>query len=79
MLQVSGYTLQQVEKFKCLGVVFTSDGKRNMKIGARIGKAYVILRELYRFVVAKRGFSVFKHSEAGVFKSVFAPTIAYSR
>jgi len=29
MLQVSGNTLQQVEKFKYLGVVFMNDGRRN--------------------------------------------------
>jgi len=29
MLQLSGNTLQQVEKFKYLGVVFTNDGRRN--------------------------------------------------
>jgi len=38
MLQVSDNTLQHVEKFKYLGVVFTSDGRRNKKIYAQIGK-----------------------------------------
>jgi len=32
ILQVSGNTLQQVETFKYLGVVFTSDGNRNKEI-----------------------------------------------
>jgi len=34
MLRVSGNTLQQVEKFKNLGVVFTSDGRSGHKTGA---------------------------------------------
>jgi len=32
MLQVSRNALRQVEKFKYLGVVFTSDGRRNGEI-----------------------------------------------
>ena len=39
LLQVSGNTLQQVEKFKYLGVVFTNDSRRNEEIDSRIGKA----------------------------------------
>jgi len=47
MLQVSGSTLQQVETFKYLGVVFKSDGRRNKEIDTRIGKANAVPRELY--------------------------------
>ena len=42
------------EKFKYLGVVFTSDGRRNWEIDTRIGKANAVLHELYRSVVTKR-------------------------
>jgi len=45
---------QQVEKFKYLGVVFTSDGRRCEEIDTRIGKANAVLRELYRSVATKR-------------------------
>ena len=45
--QVSGNTLQQVERFKYLRVVFTSDGNRNKEVDTRIGKANAVLRELY--------------------------------
>jgi len=48
MLQVSGNILQQVEKFKYLGVVFTSYRNRNKEVDPRIGKAYAVLREGYR-------------------------------
>jgi len=46
-VQVSGNTLQQVEIFKYLRVVFTSDGSRNKEIDTRIGKASAVLREFY--------------------------------
>jgi len=54
MLQVSDIALQQVVKH--LGVVFTSSGRKNKEIDTRIGKANVVLPELYRSVVAKREF-----------------------
>jgi len=54
MLQVSGNTLQQVETFKCLGVVFTRDRRRNKENDTRIGKANAVLRAIYRYVVTKR-------------------------
>jgi len=39
ILHVSENTLQQVETFKYLGVVFTSDGSRNKVIDTQISKA----------------------------------------
>ena len=57
ILQVSRNTLQQVETFKYLGVVFTSDGSRNKGSDTRTGKANVFLRELYYSVVTKRELS----------------------
>jgi len=57
MLQVCGNILQQVEKFKYLGVVFTSDVRRNKEIDTRINKSNSVLHELYRSVVIKRKLS----------------------
>ena len=45
MLQVSGNTQQQVEKLKCFGVAFTSDGKWNEEMNTRIGETNAVLRE----------------------------------
>ena len=70
---VSGNTLQQVETFKCLGMVFTSDGSRNKEIDTRIGRANAVLRELYFSVVTKRELS--KTTKLSVFKSVFVPIL----
>jgi len=44
-LQVSVKALQQVETFKYLGVVFTSDKCRNKGIDTRICKANAVLHE----------------------------------
>ena len=57
MLQVSGNTLQQLEIFKYLGVVFTSDGRQSEEIDTRIANANAVQRELYRSVVTKWEFS----------------------
>jgi len=39
-LQVSGVSLKQVEKFKYLGIVFTSDGRQDEELNTRMGKAF---------------------------------------
>ena len=75
MLRVSGNTLQQVEKFKHLGVVFASDGRWSEETDTRIGEANVFLDELYRFVVTKREFS--NTTKLSVSKSVFLPILTY--
>jgi len=54
---LSQCTLQQVEKFKCLRVELTSDGRWNKKIDARIIKANTVLHELYCFVVTEQELS----------------------
>jgi len=71
---VSGNTLQQVESSKYLGMVFSSDGSRNKDIDTRIGKANVVLCELYCSVVTKREISM--TAKLLVFKSVFVPILS---
>ena len=75
MLQVRGNTLQQVEKFKYIGVVFTSDGRWSEEVDTRLGKGNAFLRELDRFVVTKR--ELLNTAKLSVFKSVFFPTLTY--
>jgi len=72
-LQVSGNTLQQVDTFQDLGVMFTSDVSRNKGIDTRIGKANAVVRELYCSMVTKRELS--KNAKLSVFKSVFVPIL----
>jgi len=52
-LQVSGNTLQQVKKFKYVGVVSTSDGGATGRLIHRLIK-HTVLRELFRSVVTKQ-------------------------
>ena len=75
--QVSGNTLQQVEKFKYLGVVFTSDGTRSEETDTQIGKTNAVLRELYRSMATKCELS--NTAKLSVFKSIFVPILTYSR
>jgi len=56
ILQVSRNTLQQVQTFKYLGMVFTSGGSQNKDIDTRIGKANAVLFELCRSVVTNGRF-----------------------
>ena len=51
MLQVRGNPLQQVEKFKYLGVVFVNDGRWSEEIDRWIRQANAVLCELYRSAV----------------------------
>jgi len=69
IVQVCGNALLQVEAFKYLWVVFTTDENRNKGIDARIGKANAVLHELYCFVVTKRELS--KTAKLSDFKSIF--------
>ena len=64
-LQVRGEDLPQVEKFKYLGVLFTSDGKRDCEIGRRTRDS--------RNVVTVPHCS----SEEGAEPSVYIPTLSY--
>ena len=47
VLQVNGATLKQVEKFKYLGVAFTSGGWQDEELDTRIGKASAVMRALH--------------------------------
>jgi len=70
-------TLQQVETFKYLGAVFTSDGSRNKGIDTLIGEANAVLLELYSSVVTKR--ELLKTAKLSAFKSVFVLILTCGR
>ena len=75
VLQVNGATLKQVEKFKYLGVAFTSDGRQDEELDTRIGKASAVMRALHYSVVMKRELS--KKAKLSIFKAVFVPVLTY--
>ena len=75
VLQVNGETLKHVEKFKNLGVAFTSDGRQDEELDTRIGKASAVMRALHYSVVIKRELS--KKAKLSIFKAVFVPILTY--
>jgi hypothetical protein len=74
-LQLNNNPLNQVSKFKYLGVQFSRDGKQDGEIDQRIGMASGVLRSLYRSVVTKVELS--KKTKLAIFKSVYRPTLIY--
>ncbi|KAI3366015.1 hypothetical protein L3Q82_009843 [Scortum barcoo] len=54
-LRVSGEVLPQVEEFKYLGVLFTSEGKMEREIDRRIGAASAVMRSVCRTVSGEEG------------------------
>jgi len=63
-----------MEKFKHLGIVFTSDEKRIKDIDTRF-VTNLVLREFYRYVVTKRQISI--TTKFSGLKSVFLPALTY--
>ncbi|KAK3507907.1 hypothetical protein QTP70_002569 [Hemibagrus guttatus] len=53
-LQVGGELLPQVEEFKYLGVLFTSEGRMDREIDRRIGATAAVMRSMYWSVVVKK-------------------------
>ena len=68
-------TLKRAEKFKYLGVAFTSDGRQDEELDTRIGKASAVMRALHYSVVTKRELS--KKAKLSIFKAVFVPILTY--
>ncbi|TWW81825.1 hypothetical protein D4764_01G0016400 [Takifugu flavidus] len=54
LLWVKEEILPQVEEFKYLGVLFTSEGRMEREIDRRIGAASAVMQTLHRSVVVKR-------------------------
>ena len=75
VLQVNGATLKQVEKFKYLGVAFTSDGRQDKELNTQIGKASAVMRALHYSVVIKRELP--KTAKLSIFKAVFVTILTY--
>ena len=67
VLQVDEATLKLVEKFKYLGVAFTSDGRQDEELDTQIGKDSAVMRALHYSVVMKRELS--KNAKLSIFKT----------
>ena len=75
MLQVTGATMKQVEKFKYLAVAFTSDGRQDKELDTRIGKAIAVTRALHYSIVIKPELS--KKAKLSIFETVFVLILTY--
>ncbi|KAK3544065.1 hypothetical protein QTP86_000871 [Hemibagrus guttatus] len=74
-LQVGEEVLPQVEEFKYLGVLFTSEGRMDREIDRRIGAAAAVMRSMYRSVVVKKELS--QKAKLLIYQSIYAPTLTY--
>ena len=72
---MSRATLKQVEKFKYLGIAFTSDGSQDEELDTRIGKASAVMRALHNAVVMKR--ELLKKAKLSIFNAVFVPILTF--
>ncbi|KAK3565371.1 hypothetical protein QTP86_007107 [Hemibagrus guttatus] len=74
-LQDGGEVLSQVEQFKYLGVLFTSEGRMDREIDRRIGTAAAVMRSMYRSVVVKKELSW--KAKLSIYQSIYVPILTY--
>ncbi|KAK3555566.1 hypothetical protein QTP86_022023 [Hemibagrus guttatus] len=74
-LQVGGEVLPQVEEFKYLGVLFTSEGRMDHEIDRQIGAAAAVMWSMYRSVVVKKELS--RKAKLSIYQSIYVPTLTY--
>ncbi|KAK3516276.1 hypothetical protein QTP70_008643 [Hemibagrus guttatus] len=74
-LQVGGEVLPQVEEFKYLGVLFTSEGRMDREIDRRVGAAAAVMRSMYWSVVVKKELS--RKAKPSIYQSIYVPTLTY--
>ena len=64
--------MKQVEKFKYIGVAFTSNGRQHEELDTQIGQASAVMQALNNSIVMKQKFS--KKAKLSIFKS-FCPIL----
>ncbi|KAK3528698.1 hypothetical protein QTP70_009961 [Hemibagrus guttatus] len=74
-LQVGGEVLPQVEEFKYLWVLFTSEGRMDCEIDRRIGAVAAVMRSMSRSVVVKKELS--RKAKLLIYQSIYVPTLTY--
>ncbi|KAK0135268.1 TATA box-binding protein-associated factor RNA polymerase I subunit A [Merluccius polli] len=74
-LRVGAEILPQVEEFKYLGVLFTSEGRMEREIGRQIGAASAVMRTLHGSVVVKRELS--RKAKLSIYQSIYVPALTY--
>ncbi len=74
-LRVGEELLLQMEEFKYLRVLFTSEGKMKREIDMWIGAASAVMRTLKRSVVVERELS--RKAKLSVYLLIYIPTLTY--
>ncbi|KAK3520189.1 hypothetical protein QTP70_017925 [Hemibagrus guttatus] len=74
-LQVGGELLPQMEEFKYLGVLFTSEGRMDREIDRLISAAAAVMRSMYWSVVVKEELSW--KAKLSIYQSIYVPTLTY--
>ena len=74
-LRVGDKILPQVEEFKYLGVLFTSEGRMKREIDRRISVASAVMQTLHGSVVGKRELS--GKAKLLIYQSIFVPALTY--
>ena len=74
-LRVGDEILPQVEEFKYLGVLFTSEGGMEREIDRRIGAAAAVMRTLHWSVVVKKELS--RKAKLSIYRSIYIPILTY--
>ena len=74
-LRVGNEVLRQVEEFRYLGILFTSEGRMEREVDRRIGAASAVMRALRRSVLVKRELS--RKAKLSVYWSIYVPTLTY--
>ncbi|KAK3544860.1 hypothetical protein QTP86_027529, partial [Hemibagrus guttatus] len=74
-LQVGGELLPQVEEFKYLGILFTSEGRMDCEIDRQISAVAAVMWSMYRSVVVKKELS--RKVKLSIYQSIYVPTLTY--
>ncbi|KAK3561362.1 hypothetical protein QTP86_030660 [Hemibagrus guttatus] len=72
---VGGEVLPQVQEFKYLGVLFTSEGRIDREIDRWISAAAAVMQSMYRSVVVKKELS--RKAKLSIYQSIYVPTLTY--
>ncbi|TWW56294.1 hypothetical protein D4764_08G0002810 [Takifugu flavidus] len=75
LLRVGEEVLPQVEEFKYLGILFTSEGRMKREIDRRIGAASAVMWALNRSAVVKRELS--RKARLSIYRSIYVPVLTY--
>ncbi|TWW70800.1 hypothetical protein D4764_17G0002830 [Takifugu flavidus] len=75
LLRVGEEVLPQVEEFKYLGILFTSEGRMEREIDRQIGAASAVMRALNRSVVVKKELS--RNARLSINRSIYVLVLTY--